>query len=78
MAIKTHVAIQNCNENGNTAPCWTLEPGMNGCTGQSLKMNDSAANMMAASEDSTMSCCALHAGRRGPRLLSAIGCYRAR
>jgi hypothetical protein len=53
---QTHVAIENCNENGNTPPCWTLEPGMNGCTGQSLKVNDSAANMMAASENSTISC----------------------
>jgi hypothetical protein len=52
----THVAIENCNENGNMAPCWTLEPGTNGCTGQQLKVNDTAANMMAASEDSTITC----------------------
>jgi len=53
---QTHLAIENCNENGNTPPCWTLETGMNNCTGQSLKVNDSAANMMAASENSTVSC----------------------
>jgi hypothetical protein len=53
---QTHVAIENCNENGNTPPCWTLGPGMNGCTGQSLQVNDSAANMMAASENSTITC----------------------
>ncbi len=53
---QSHVAIENCNENGNTAPCWTLEPGTNGCTGQELKVKDSAANMTAASEDSTISC----------------------
>jgi hypothetical protein len=53
---QTHQAIQNCNENDNTAPCWTLVPGMNGCGGQSLKVTDTAANMMAASEDSTVSC----------------------
>ena len=53
---QTHLAIENCNENGNTPPCWTLETGMNNCTGQSLKVNDSAANMMASSENSTISC----------------------
>ena len=53
---QTHQAIENCNENGNTAPCWTLTPGMMGCTGQSLKVNDTAANMMSSSENSTMSC----------------------
>jgi hypothetical protein len=53
---QTHPAIVNCNENGNTSPCWTLVPGMNGCAGQSLKVNDSPANMMAASENATISC----------------------
>jgi hypothetical protein len=31
-------------------------PGVMGCTGQSLKVNDSAANMMASSENGTISC----------------------
>jgi hypothetical protein len=53
---QTHPAIANCNENGNTPPCWTLVPGVMGCTGQSLKVNDSAANMMASSENGTISC----------------------
>jgi hypothetical protein len=51
-----HQAIQNCDENGNTAPCWSLMPGVMGCTGQSLKVTDTAANMMSASEDSTVTC----------------------
>ena len=55
-ATRPTQAIQNCNENGNTPPCWSLAPGMMGCTGQSLKVTDTAANMMAASEDSTVSC----------------------
>jgi hypothetical protein len=49
-------AIQNCNENGNTPPCWSLTPGLMGCTGQSLKVIDTAANMMSSSENSTVSC----------------------
>ncbi|HLK93770.1 MAG TPA: hypothetical protein VKZ18_28015 [Polyangia bacterium] len=53
---KTSVAVPNCAENGNAAPCWTLEAGTNGCTGQSLKFNDSAADMMSASAYSTVSC----------------------
>ena len=53
---QTHVAIQNCNENGNTAPCWTLTPGVMGCAGQSLKVTDTTANMMSSSENSTVSC----------------------
>ncbi len=54
---QSHQAIQNCNDNGNTPPCWALVPGMNGCTGQSLTLTDTAAHMMsAASEDSTVSC----------------------
>jgi hypothetical protein len=53
---QTQQAIVNCNENGNTPPCWTLEAGMNGCTGQSVQVKDSAANMMASSENSTISC----------------------
>jgi hypothetical protein len=53
---QTHQAIPNCNENGNTAPCWSLTPGMMGCTGQSLKVTDTAANMMSSSENSTVSC----------------------
>jgi hypothetical protein len=53
---QVHQAIQNCNVNENTPPCWTLTPGVMGCTGQSLKVIDTAANMMSSSEDSTVSC----------------------
>jgi hypothetical protein len=51
-----HLAIPNCNENGNTPPCWSLTPGVMGCAGQSLKVTDTAANMMSSSENSTVSC----------------------
>ena len=53
---QTHQPIPNCNENGNTAPCWSLTPGVMGCTGQSLKVTDTAANMMSSGENSTVSC----------------------
>jgi hypothetical protein len=52
----TRVAIPNCNENGNTAPCWKMVPGTMGCTGQTIQVNDTAANMMATSENSTVQC----------------------
>jgi len=63
----THVAIQNCNENGNVAPCWTLVPGTMSCAnGQSLQVTDTAANMMAADESSTVSCSICLPGVPGP------------
>jgi hypothetical protein len=63
---QVHQAIQNCNENGNTPPCWTLTPGVMGCSGQSLKVIDTAANMMSASEDSTVSCALCAPGVAAP------------
>jgi hypothetical protein len=63
---ETHVAVQNCNENGNTPPCWTLVPGTKGCGGQTLNITDTAANMMASSEDSTVSCALCVPGVPGP------------
>jgi hypothetical protein len=40
---QTSRGIQNCNENGNTAPCWTLAAGGTTCTGgQQLMVNDPA------------------------------------
>ncbi|HVV49060.1 MAG TPA: hypothetical protein VHO06_05340, partial [Polyangia bacterium] len=62
----THVALQNCDENGNVAPCWTLMPGTDGCTGQTLKVNDTAANMSASREDSTITCTVCQPGIPGP------------
>jgi hypothetical protein len=63
---QTQVALQNCKENQNTPPCWTLVPGTNGCTGQSLQVNDSGANMMAASENSAITCSLCRPGVAGP------------
>jgi len=62
----TSLALPNCNENGDVAPCWTLEAGMNGCTGQTLKINETAANMNAASENSTLNCSLCLPGVPGP------------
>jgi len=54
----THVAIPNCKENGGAAPCWNMvagDPTM-GCSGNTIQVNDTAANMMANSENSTVQC----------------------
>ena len=63
---QTHQAIRNCNENGNRAPCWSLTPGVMGCTGQSLKVTDTPANMMSSSENSTVSCALCAPGVAAP------------
>lgn len=63
---KTDVALPNCNENGNQAPCWTFIPGTDQCTGQQLKINDTPDNMNAASESSTISCSLCLPGVPGP------------
>jgi hypothetical protein len=45
----TSKAIQNCNENGNAMPCWSLVPGAGNCAGQQLNVNDTnAANAQSA------------------------------
>jgi hypothetical protein len=52
------VAIPNCQENGGVAPCWYMvagDPTM-GCSGNTIQVNDTAANMMANSENSTVQC----------------------
>ncbi len=64
----THVGIPNCNENGNTAPCWNMvqgDPAM-GCTGNTIAVNDTAANMMSSSENSTVQCSICLPGVPGP------------
>ena len=61
-----HVAIPNCNENGNTAPCWNMVGGAMGCTGQTVQVMDTAANMMANSENSTVQCSICLPGVAGP------------
>jgi hypothetical protein len=64
----THIAIPNCMENGNTAPCWNMVPGdpTMGCTGNTISVTDTAANMMANSENSTVQCSLCLAGVPGP------------
>jgi hypothetical protein len=54
----TQLALPNCNENGKVAPCWTMVPGdpTMGCSGQTIQVTDTAANMAANSEDSTVQC----------------------
>jgi hypothetical protein len=64
----THVAIPNCNENGNVAPCWNMvagDPTM-GCSGKTIQVTDTAANMMANSENSTVQCAICLPGASGP------------
>ena len=52
---KSDNAIQNCAENGNAAPCWTLTPGTMNCTGSQLTVND-PAGANANSANSTINC----------------------
>ncbi len=64
----THVGIPNCNENGDTAPCWNMvagDPTM-GCSGKTIAVKDTAANMMANSENSTVQCSICLPGVPGP------------
>jgi hypothetical protein len=61
----THVAIPNCNENGGAAPCWNMVGGTMGCTGQTIQVMDTAANMMANSENSTVQCSICLPGQSG-------------
>jgi len=63
---KMDIPLPNCNENGNQAPCWTFVAGTDQCTGQQLKINDTPANMNAASESSTISCSLCLPGVAGP------------
>jgi hypothetical protein len=53
--VKTDRAIQNCNENGNTAPCWTMTAGTGSCAGQEMNVND-PSGMTASSANSTINC----------------------
>ncbi|HTB56472.1 MAG TPA: hypothetical protein VLC06_01290 [Polyangia bacterium] len=50
------IALQNCAENGNTSPCWSLTTGGMGCAnGAQLTVTDTA-NANPASESSTINC----------------------
>jgi hypothetical protein len=55
-ATTAKTAIPNCNENGEVAPCWTLEPGVAGCQGQSLRINSSSEYMQADALSATITC----------------------
>lgn len=53
---KKDLAIQDCAENGNTAPCWSLVPGGTTCpNGSQINVTD-PANANPASESSTVEC----------------------
>jgi hypothetical protein len=54
--VFSHVALQNCNQNGNQPPCWTLVAGTGTCTGQTLMVNDVSGNSMSQAENSTLDC----------------------
>ncbi len=65
---KTDKGIQNCNENGNAQPCWTLTTGGMNCTGgQQLMVNDTAGQT-SQSASSTINCSVCLAGS------TAAGC----
>ncbi len=59
---KKDIAIQNCQENGNTSPCWTLVPGGTGCAAGSQLMITDTANTNLTSESSTVDCSILPPG----------------
>jgi hypothetical protein len=50
--------VPNCAENGNTAPCWTLQSDPTSCPGggQALKVQQDAAAMSANTLNSTIEC----------------------
>ncbi len=52
------IAIPNCNENNNAAPCWSLAKDNTACPGggQALKLTQDSASMNAASLNSTVEC----------------------
>jgi hypothetical protein len=65
---KSDKGIQNCSENGNAQPCWTLTAGgMNCAGGQQLMVNDSAGQT-SQSASSTINCSVCLAGS------TAAGC----
>jgi hypothetical protein len=51
----TDTVIQNCAENGNASPCWSLAAGGTGCAGSQLTVTDTS-NANPASESSTINC----------------------
>jgi hypothetical protein len=53
---RTDVALQNCAENGNAPPCWSLTPGTMNCAGLQLSITNSPADMQAESLSETIEC----------------------
>jgi hypothetical protein len=58
-------ALQNCSENGNAQPCWSLVAGTGTCTGQQLMVNDSS-NASAQSANSVIECSVCPPGVAAP------------
>jgi len=52
---KKDIPLQNCNENGNAAPCWTLTAGGTNCAGSQMMVNDPPGTN-TSSENSTVNC----------------------
>jgi hypothetical protein len=49
--------VANCDENGNQPPCWRLTPSSDGtCAGQLLQVQESAADMSAATITRSIEC----------------------
>ncbi len=65
---KTDVSVPNCNENGNTPPCWSLGTDATACPGGgfALKVTPDAAAMNASSLNSTVECSLCVAGSTAP------------
>jgi hypothetical protein len=52
---RTDVALQNCAENGNQPPCWSLTAGAMNCNGAQLNITDTS-NTNSASESVAITC----------------------
>jgi hypothetical protein len=65
---KLDVSVPNCNENGGSAPCWTLNQDGTACPngGVALKLMQDQASMNAAALNSTIECSLCLAGSTAP------------
>lgn len=65
---KMDISVPNCNENGGTAPCWTLNSDQTACPagGVALKLMQDQASMNAASLNSTIDCSLCLPGSTAP------------
>ncbi len=64
----TDVAVPNCNENGGSTPCWTLNTDPTACPGGgvALKVMEDQTSMNAASLNSTVQCSLCLPGSTAP------------